>query len=357
MAGRKETINTVSCRVLIAAATALGMLAMALAACSSKTALTQAQPCVEDGSVLNAGFYAFFEPVSYSADTDPASPGFNDHLGYEADLLTALEEMEYSGISFSRRGIAVWPDIWLRPSGAEFDIVGGGITILDSRTFDAAGQKAVTFTSGHILFRQSLLVRAADAQRFSSHEDLTRDMRVGVLAGTTGESRLLELTGLTNAKGTLAEGTRLDTSGGSVVADGSSNYFITGAGASPNVINRTHLYPPSETMPQVFYFTGDDAEAEMFDALDSGRIDAIGRGEVGNRQATVTSAGKYAVTALDAATETGGFTLAAADGELASCIDERLNWLTDDRRIGYAEWLGDPGVFMGRAELWNQGAR
>ena len=42
---------------------------------------------------------------------------------------------------------------------AEYDIVGGGITILDSRTRDEMGNQVVTFTSGHIVFRQSLLVR------------------------------------------------------------------------------------------------------------------------------------------------------------------------------------------------------
>ena len=354
----KETRNTASCRAILAATAAvLGILAIALAACSSTTAPTQAQPCLDEGRVLNAGFYAFFEPVSYSADLDPASPGFNNHLGYEADLLTALEGMEDAGLSFSRQGIAVWPDIWLRSAGTEFDIVGGGITILDSRTLDAAGQKAVTFTSGHILFRQSLLVRAADAQRIAAHGDLTSDIRVGVLVGTTGESRLLELTGLAGADGTLAQGARLETTGGSVVADGTPNYFITAGGASQNVASRKHLYPPSETMPQVAYFGGEDGETPMFDALDSGHIDAIARGEIGNREAVVASSGAYAVTALDAETETGGFTLAATDSELASCIDDRLNWLTDNRRIGYAEWLDDPSVFLRRAELWNQGMR
>ncbi|MCY4447842.1 MAG: hypothetical protein OXE02_03215, partial [Chloroflexi bacterium] len=75
--------------------------------------------------VLNVGFYAYFAPVSYSADPAPASPGFNTHLGYEADLLTALEAMEGAGLTFSRRGIAHWDDIWLRSAGTEYDIVGG----------------------------------------------------------------------------------------------------------------------------------------------------------------------------------------------------------------------------------------
>ena len=51
-------------------------------------------PCTDGNRVLKVGFYAYFAPVSYSADPDPSSPGFNVHLGYEADLLTALEAME-----------------------------------------------------------------------------------------------------------------------------------------------------------------------------------------------------------------------------------------------------------------------
>ena len=82
-------------------------------------------------------------------------------------------------------------------------MVGGGITILDSRTRNADGERVVTFTSGHIAFRQSLLVRATDAERFASHSDLTSEDRVGVLRLTTGEFRLLELTGFVDAQGAL----------------------------------------------------------------------------------------------------------------------------------------------------------
>ena len=94
------------------------------------------------------------------------------------------------------------------------------------------GQHVVNFTSGHITFRQSLLVRAADAARLATHDDLTSDVRVGALAGTTGEFRLLELTGLVDANGVLAAGTRVETPAGTVIADGSTGYVITAAGTS-----------------------------------------------------------------------------------------------------------------------------
>lgn len=307
-------------------------------------------PCA-DGA-LNLGFYALFAPVSYSADEDPESEGFNIHLGYEADLLSALEAMEGAGLSFNRRAIATWDDIWLQPAGPDFDLVGGGITILDSRTRDASGETLVTFTSGHIAFRQSLLVRSEDAERLNSYDKLTSDLRVGALANTTGEQRLLELTGLVDADGVLAAGVRVDTPQGTVLADGSADYFITAAAASPGLAGRQHLHPPSATLPQVIYLGNEGGEREFLDALAAAEIDAVARGEIGNRDAGKSSGDAFVVAVLDDAVEYGGFALAAGDGR-AQCLDELINWLTDSRTIGYAEWVEDPEVFMQRARLWN----
>ena len=325
----------------------LGLLLTAFVACSPSD--TASEPCTKAERVLNVGFYAYFAPVSYSADPTPASPGFNTHLGYEADLLTALEAMEDAGLTFSRRGIAHWDDIWLRSAGTEYDIVGGGITILDSRTRDAADKQVVSFTSGHVRFRQSLLVRAEDAGRFASHADLTADVRVGALAGTTGEHRLLELTGLVNADGALAVGTRVETNSGTVTVDGSRGYTIDAATESPALEGRRRLYPPSEDMPQVLYLGDGAGESELLEALRTGDIDALARGEVGNLDAVNASGGAFVVTALDNEIELGGLALAVEDAELRSCLDEKIGYLTDDRRIGYAEWAADSQVFMRRA--------
>ena len=325
----------------------LGALLMSVAACSLSD--VPSESCTEGDRVLNVGFYAFFDPVSHSADPDPASAGFNTHLGYEADLLTALEAMEGAGLSFSRRGIAPWDDIWLRSADPEYDIVGGGITILDSRTRNASGEEVVSFTSGHVTFRQSLLVRAEDAGRIASHADLTSDMRVGVLADTTGERRLLELTGLVDADGVFVAGTRIEAGAGTLTTDGSADYTIEFAAESPDLEGRRHLYPPLEDMPQVVYLGGETGESELLEALRGGDIDALARGEVGNLEAASASNGAFAVAALDEAVELGGFTVAVEDSELRSCLDEKINYLTDDRRIGYAEWATDPQVFMRRA--------
>ena len=145
-------------------------------------------------------------------------------------------------------------------------------------------------------------------------------------------------------------GTRIETSAHTTLtADGRANYTIDFAAESPNLEGRRHLYPPSEDMPQVVYLGDEMGESELLEALRVGDIDALARGEVGNLEAARASDGAFAVTALDDAVELGGFTLAVGDTQLRSCLDEQINYLTDDRRIGYAEWVRDPQVFMRRA--------
>lgn len=310
-----------------------------------------AAACTDDQRALKVGFYAYFAPVSSSAGDAPGDPGFNTHTGYEADVLTALAAMQGARLAFDRRPIELWTDIWLQSANPEYDMVGGGITILDSRRRDASGAEVVRFTSGHIAFRQSLLVRAEDAARLHGYDALTSDARVGVLAATTGEARLFQLTGLADADGVLTAGVRVETPDGEVVADGSEDYVITAAGASPRLDGRRRLFPPSAEMPQVVYLGDVSGEPELLQALTSGAIDAIARGEIGNRAA----GGAFAVTALDPEVEWGGFTLSIEDAALAACIDAKLDYLTDNRHIGYAEWLADREVFQRRAEQWSGG--
>ena len=326
---------------------------VSLLACSANAVASEVdrlrQVCTDE-RVLRFGFFSDFKPVSYSDNPNTGTAGFDRHRGYEADLLTALEAMEDAGLAFQRRGIGVWPGIWLTPAGPDFDMVGGGITILDSRTRNDANETVIAFTSGHITFRQSLLVRAEDAERLASHDDLT-DARVGVVGGTTGEHRLLELTGMVNADGDLAQGTIVYKSDGTqVTADGSANYRITAAGATPNLDGRSRLQGPQGTVDEVIYF---EFEGEQLKSLRNGGIDALARGEIGNREASADSSGAFVVTALDPEIELGGFAFDKDDEALAACVDDKLNWLTDQRRIGYAEWHADPLAFMQRARLWN----
>lgn len=321
-----------------------------VAACEDRAAPPAPVACI-DGRTLNFAFYAFFEPVSFSADADPGSPGFHEHAGYEADLLTALEAMDGAGLRFNRIPIAEWPGIWLLPSTPGFDIAGGGITILDSRTRDADGNHVVNFTSGHISFQQSLLVRAADAERYATHDGLMSKSRVGAISDTTGEARLLQLTGLANPEGLLADGTRIVSGSGILTADGTDAYLITAAGSSTNLEGRERLMPPSPDMPEVVYFK---AETEMIESLASGSIDAVARGAVGNTEVAYSygGGGVLAVTALDPAVEHGGWTLSTAETALTACLNDKVDYLTNGGAIGYSEWRAEPEAFLKRARAW-----
>ena len=299
--------------------------------------------------MLSVGFYAHFAPVSYlRTSEDPAAPG--EHAGYEADLLTAVEAMEGGGVKFEREPVTTWAGIWLRSVG-QFDIVGGGITILHSRTLGSSGLRIVKFTRPHIAFRQSLLGRSEDPRDFGGYQNLNSGVRVGALAGTTGEVRLLEIVGIAGEGGALAAGTRVETATGTVVADGSAAYFITSAGSSENLEGRLHLHPPARNMPQVVYLGETEGESELLDALRSGEIDLVARGEIGNDQAARDSGGAFEIVALDEHAEHGGFTIDSGRPRLLACFDHKIDWLTDGGEVGYAQWREDAGVFMKRAEL------
>ena len=303
---------------------------------------------------LAVGFYAFFEPVSYNASDDPDSDDFHTHLGYEADLLSAMEALDSAGLSFTRSAIATWAGIWLRSASEDFDIVSGGITSLDTRRYDDEGVEQIAFTRSHMTFRHSLLTRADDAERLDSYAALTSDVRVGVVPSTTGESRLLEITGLTDADGVLIAGATVETPAGALTADGSGDYVITAADESPGLEGRTRLLPPDETMPQVVYLGAELGEAVLIEALENGDIDAIARGQIGNGLVAAQSDGELVISALDDAVEYGGLSTDVDAVELRECLDDKINWLTDGGALDYADWLDDPEVFMARAKLWNE---
>ena len=308
-------------------------------------------PCADH--TLSVGFYAFFEPVSYSADADPDSPDFDTHLGYEADLLSAMQAMEGAGLRFTRQGIALWDEIWLRSATPDYDLVMGGITNLESRRYDADGEEQIAFTGSHITFRQSLLVRAEDAERLDSYAALTSGVRVGAVPNTTGESRLLEITGLTDAQGTLLAGTQVETPEGIIIADGSSDFVITAADESDNLAGRTRLLPPGDSRPQVVYLGVELGEVELIEALYAGDIDAIARGQIGNGLVAAAWAGELVISVLDESVEYGGFSTDIHAVALRECLNDKIDWLTDGGRLDYQDWLDDPSVFMQRAEMWN----
>ncbi len=139
------------------------------------------------GKVLDFAFFTDFAPVSYGIGGADDPEGSVVHGGYEAALVDALEAMDGSGLRFRRIPVSEWTDIWLLPAAGVVDIAGGGISILQSRTRDDQGDTVVAFTSGHIQYRQSLLVREGDVQRYASFDDLSGGDRVGASRNTTNE--------------------------------------------------------------------------------------------------------------------------------------------------------------------------
>lgn len=303
---------------------------------------------------VNYGFYTDFHPLSYASTQDPSDAAFNRPLGYEPDLVAAVDTFAGKGMTFDPKGIGnPFSGIWLKSAQDEFDMVGGGITALTQRTFDESGSEAIRFGAGHVGFRQSLLVSISSA--IARHDDLTSDHRVGVLRGTTGEARLLVLTGITNADGVVQAGTQITLEDGSTVVAGAAGTAeelrISAAASSESVAMRVRLIPATANEPQVVYLASEDA---LLGAVVDGSIDAVARGEIGNSIAASEMTG-LKVTAIDSsATERGAFSYPAtpAGDDLRQVVNAVVNCLTDGGRIGILEWLqSDGSVFQDRARF------
>lgn len=301
---------------------------------------------------VNYGFYTDFHPLSYASTQDSADPAFNQPVGYEPDLVAAVDTFAGKSMSFNPKGIGnPFSGIWLKSAQDEYDMVGGGITALTQRTFDESGAEAIRFGVGHVGFRQSLLV--SESSEITRHSDLTSDHRVGVLRGTTGEARMLVLTGITSADGVVRAGTQVTLEDGSVIVAGAAGtpeeLRVSAAASSDAVATRVRLTPATANDPQVVYLASEDA---LLGAVVDGSIDAVARGEIGNSLAASEMPGLQ-VTAIDtSATERGAFSYPAtpAGDELRGAVNAVVNCLTDGGRLGILEWLqSDGSVFRDRA--------
>ena len=162
------------------------------------------------------GFYTDHTPVSYSVAQESAS---HRPMGYEPDLVAAVETLSGRKLSFNALALGnPFSGIWLKAAQEPYDMVGGGITALPERTRDAEGRPVIRFGVGHISFSQSLLVPEASA--IERHDDLTSEHRVGTYRATTGEKRLLELTGIIDSAGFIQAGTRVQLADGTLLTTG-----------------------------------------------------------------------------------------------------------------------------------------
>ena len=100
-----------------------------------------------------------------------------EFTGFDMDLLRSIArglDLELS--------VAVVPfdGIWLLPAAGECDLVGSAMTITEQR------QQAALFSDPYFDADQSLLVRAADREKFATLASLA-GANIGVQTGTTGE--------------------------------------------------------------------------------------------------------------------------------------------------------------------------
>lgn len=299
---------------------------------------------------VNYGFYTDFNPISYSVALAVHQP-----MGYEPDLVAALETFSKGKLSFDTLGIGnPFSGIWLKAAQERYDMVGGGITALPERTRDANWRQVIRFGVAHISFRQSLLVRSESA--INRHADLTSKHSVGVLRGTTGEKRLLELTGIIDAEGVLRGGTQVQLAGGDVLIAGEPDsgavLRIAAGTGSVAIATRVRLAPAGDNHPEVLYFNSD---SEQLSALLEGVVDAVARGELGNR-VTARDTPALRVTAIDTeGSEWGAFSYpyTPAGNALRRAMNSAITCLTANGTIGFSQWLESGGtIFSERAKEW-----
>ena len=302
--------------------------------------------CPSSPEVMRLGFYADYSPISALDDSGDAS----GHVGYEADLLSAIERLDNTNLRFERVPVTEWTGIWLLPATDRYDIVGGGISILDSRVRDADGKVVVEFSRGHIDFRLSLLIRQEDTARISALSDLVPGDVVGLYRNTTSESWLLSELGIVDDAGVLRAGTRVSLEAGIVEADGSERYTIGPGRSSPELDGRRAI-TTAGSGPELRYL--DESAAAHALLLESGDIDAIADDAIASQSVAQESGGSLTVVGLGSDVSRGGFVLAAGDSRL-DCLNERIRWLTDDGELEFAAWLANAQVFEQRAEHWNR---
>merc|ERR1719499_1070365 len=308
-----------------------------------------------DATTFNYGFYSDWEPMSYANHrTDASDPGFNEPNGYEPDMIRAIEKLAGGKVTFNAYGVGpAFSGIWYKAATDDFDFIGGGIAQLDARTVNEAGKQIVMYGTTNAVLRQSLLVPSDST--LESYDDLTSEHTVGPHKGTTGEGRMLVLTGISDADGYLRSGTVVTMYDGSKFTTDGTQYITSGL-ASPELAERASLIAPGDDVPGVIYF---HSEADQLTAVMGGDIDAIPgvdaipRGEIGNIIAAAASEGALKVVGFDDSNiEAMGFYYPNTDEGYATMeiMDRLVNFITADQTIMFNEYYNDETVFMARAE-------
>ncbi len=238
--------------------------------------------------VLNVISYSKFTPISYGVRGE----------GYEGDLLRAVAALWGLKIKFHPESI--YEGLWLLPSKdyTIADISMGGMTPSAYRI-----KQGALFSTETIPFNQSLLVRKKDytSGRIVSYQSFKDShLKIGVVPGTTGE-RYAHLR------------------------------------AKENHLSRT-------------IFVTYKSESELLTALMSGKIDAIARGDIGNKYQESKNNNLITI-AQKSFGEHFAFAINNANPGLKNKLDHAIKQITNNGQITYVHWLKNHNIFMERVHL------
>jgi polar amino acid transport system substrate-binding protein len=154
---------------------AIAALSLVVAACggssdSSDTTSAGALELVKDGA-LTVCSDAPYEPFEFQAED-------GTWTGFDMDVMRKIAESNDLELEVS---VQPFDGIWLAPAAGKCDVVASSMTITEERA------QAADFTDSYFDAFQSLLVRKADAETYTTLESL-KGKTIAVQTGTTGES-------------------------------------------------------------------------------------------------------------------------------------------------------------------------
>jgi polar amino acid transport system substrate-binding protein len=156
---------------------AIAALSLVVAACGGSsdssdttTAGGGALELVKDGA-LTVCSDAPYEPFEFQAED-------GTWTGFDMDIMRKIAESNDLELEVS---VQPFDGIWLAPAAGKCDVVASSMTITEERT------QAADFTDTYFNAFQSLLVRKADAEVYTTLESL-KGKTIAVQTGTTGEA-------------------------------------------------------------------------------------------------------------------------------------------------------------------------
>jgi polar amino acid transport system substrate-binding protein len=273
------------------AVSALLGLALATAACSKKeepaaaagapggTASGDLAALLKDARLVAPGKLTVCSDIPYAPFEFNDRSGSGQLTGFDVELVRAIAQQLGATADFKTTPFdAIIPSL----AAGNCDLVASATTITEER------RQKVAFTQAYFDADQSLLIRAADKERYKSLADL-KGKTIGVQSGTTGESY---------AKAHTPQGAK--------VKD----------------------------------FPGAD---DLFNALTSGDIDAVLQDFPVNKYRALQAAEQFAVTETFKTGEQYGFAVAKDNGKLVAALDAALSKVRESGGYDniYKMWFGE----------------